>query len=254
MAARTQEALVVDRFGAQARAYLTSPVHARGADLAALAALADGQAQALDLGCGGGHVAYAVAPRVGHIVAYDLSEEMLAVVAETAVQRGLGNVSTRQGPAERLPFDDAAFDLVLSRFSAHHWRDFEAGLREAARVLKPGAPAGFVDAVSPGRAVLDTYLQSVEVLRDTSHVRDRSGAEWQDALARAGFDVGAVSHFRLRMDFPTWTARMRTPPAMVAAIRAVQAAMSVEVQRHFAIEADGSFMLDVALFAARRAA
>jgi SAM-dependent methyltransferase len=249
MSGRTQEALVVERFGDQAAAYLASAVHAEGADLTALAALARGQPTALDLGCGGGHVAYAIAPRVGTVVAYDLSHQMLDVVADSAARRGLTNLTTRQGPAERLPFADASFDLVVSRYSAHHWRDFEAGLREAARVARPGATVAFVDAISPGRPALDTFLQAIEVLRDTSHVRDRSRAEWEDAAARAGLDGGAVTAFRIRLDFTSWIARMRTPPEMASAIRALQSAMSDDVRRHYAIEPDGSFLLDVALFA-----
>jgi len=254
MTARTQESLAEAQFGARATEYLRSAVHAQGPDLAALAALAAGQetARVLDLGCGGGHVAYAVAPQVAEVVACDLSAEMLAVVAATARERGLANLRTAQGPAERLPFADASFDVVLTRFSAHHWRDFDAGLREAARVLRPGGTIGVVDVVSPGPAALDTFLQAVELLRDTSHVRDRSRAEWEAALAAAGFVVGAVTPFRLRMDFPTWVARMRTPPELVAAIRAVQGAVSDAVRRHFAIEADGSFLLDAALFTATR--
>ena len=249
-AGRTQEAVVEQQFGSQASAYLTSAVHSQGADLAALAALARGQASArvLDLGCGGGHVAYAVAPEVAQVVAYDLSQAMLDVVAKSAAERGLGNLVTQLGPAEQLRFAAACFDMVLSRYSAHHWRDFEAGLREAARVLKPGGRAGFVDVVSPGRPLQDTFLQAIEILRDTSHVRDRSRAEWEDAAARAGFAGQSVAAFRVRMDFPVWIARMRTPPVMEAAIRALQAAMADEVRRYFAFEADGSFTFDVVLF------
>lgn len=256
MSGKTQETLVQERFGAQAAAYLASAVHAAGDDLAGLAAVARGQkqARALDLGCGGGHVAYAVAPEVAEVTAYDLSAEMLAVVAKAAAERGLANIVTCRGPAEKLPFEAGAFDIVLSRYSAHHWCDFEAGLREAARVLKPGGRAGFVDAVSPGVALLDTHMQAVELLRDTSHVRDRSRAEWEDALARAGFLVTSTRSHRVHLDFAAWITRMATPPALAEAIRALQAAAADAVRRHFAIEADGSFTIDVALFEATRSA
>lgn len=134
-----REALTVSQFGPQAGAYVSSAVHASGADLDAVAALAarTKPARALDLGCGGGHVAYALAPHARSVAAVDLSAEMLAAVGAEAARRGLKNIETVQAPAENLPFADGAFDCLVSRYSAHHWRDVAAGLREARRVLRP---------------------------------------------------------------------------------------------------------------------
>jgi SAM-dependent methyltransferase len=247
---RTHEAVVGSQFGARAAAYLGSAVHARGADLDGLVAFVKDQEKArlLDLGCGAGHVTFAAAPHVREVVACDLSAEMLDTVARAAAERGLRNVVTRQGMAEDLPFEDASFDCVLSRYSAHHWRDLDAGLREAARVLRPGGLAAVVDVVSPGAPLLDTHLQAVELLRDPSHVRDYSRAEWEAAIARAGLVPGAVATFRVRLEFASWVERMHTPKIQADAIRALQAAASEDVMRHFAIGSDGSFDLDVALF------
>jgi SAM-dependent methyltransferase len=251
---RTHEALVGHQFGSRAAAYLNSVPHAQGADLQVLAALIDPQmqAQVLDLGCGAGHVSYHAAPRAGQVVAYDLSPEMLDVVSRAAAERGLNNIVTKQGVAEHLPFADGSFDCVLSRYSAHHWRDFDAGLREVARVLKPTGIAGLVDAVSPGLPLLDTYLQAVELLRDPSHVRDYSRAEWEGAMVRSGLKPGVVGVHHVRLDFVSWVERMRTPSIQVGAIRALQRTVSDSVARYFAIGADGSFNLDVGLFQAAK--
>lgn len=251
MSGSHQAHVVEAQFGPRAEAYLQSAVHSQGQDLAAFAALlAEGGAGArlLDLGCGGGHMAFAAAPHVGEVVAYDLSAEMLAVVARAAGERSLGNILTEQGAAKSLPFPDTSFDWVASRFSAHHWSDWTAGLREAFRVLKPGGRGVFIDVISPGLPVLDTYIQTVEVLRDTSHVRDYARAEWEAALAGAGFVTQSTRSHRLRMEFASWIARMRTPEPLAIAIRALQGAMAEPVRRHFGIEADGSFMIDVATF------
>ena len=189
---KVHEKLIADQFGPRAKAYVESAVHSQGEDLAALAGIVERAApvHAIDLGAGGGHVSYLMAKYAKSVTALDLSSEMLAAVAATAKEKGLANIATARGGAERLPFDDATFDFVASRFSAHHWRDFEQGLGEARRVAKAGSPAVFIDVFAPGRAMLDTHLQAVELLRDGSHVRDYTAAEWLGALGRRGFLPG----------------------------------------------------------------
>lgn len=244
---RAHEKVVTAQFGPRAKAYVESAVHAQGADLEALDAIVRDirPRRALDLGAGGGHVAYLIARHAGLVTASDLSPEMLAAVAATARDKGLANIETAEAPAEHLPFDDASFDFLACRFSAHHWRDLDGGLREARRVLERGSRAVFIDAYAPGPALFDTHLQAVELLRDTSHVRDYTASEWIAAVGRSGFALTGCRTWRLRMDFPVWTARMRTPEENVKAIRALQTAASAETKAHFAIEKDGSFLLDI---------
>jgi ubiquinone/menaquinone biosynthesis C-methylase UbiE len=249
---RVHEQILEAQFGPRAQAYVDSAVHARGPDLDAAQAIVEAAAprHALDIGTGGGHLAYLLARVAPHVTATDLSHDMLAAVAAAARARGLTNIETVPAPAERLPFDDGRFDLVGCRFSAHHWRDVDAGLHEARRVLARGGTAVFIDAVSPAVPLFDTHLQAVEVLRDPSHVRDYSLAEWSAALARAGFSVASTRAFRLRLEFTSWIARMQTPAALAAAIRALQRSAAAETRAYFAIEEDGSFLLDVLLMAA----
>lgn len=243
---RSHDIVVEDQFGSQANAYVQSAVHAAGEDLDALEAVAAREKpdRAIDLGSGGGHVSYRLALHARAVTAVDLAAAMMDAVKGEARRRGLSNIETCVAPAERMPFDDAAFDFLGCRFSAHHWRDFEAGLREARRIMKPGSTAVFIDVVSPGHAGLDTHLQTVEVLRDPSHVRDYSASEWIEALDRAGFQVRNIQARRLRMEFTTWTQRMRTPELHRAAIQSLQQAVSDEMAIYYAIEADGSFTLD----------
>jgi ubiquinone/menaquinone biosynthesis C-methylase UbiE len=242
--------VVSDQFGPRADAYVLSAVHASGADLEMIEAAARRArpGRAIDLGTGGGHVAYRLAPHAAAVTACDLLPDMLAAVARTAESKGIKNIQTVAAAAERLPMPDEEFDFLACRFSAHHWQDWEAGLREARRVLRENAPAIFVDVISPGSPQLDTHLQAVELLRDPSHVRDYSAAEWLESLARSGFAVQATRSWRLRTEFAQWIARMRTPEVLANAIRALQSAAPEEVASHFAIEQDSTFMLGCAMF------
>jgi SAM-dependent methyltransferase len=255
MANTSHDAVVLNQFGAQAEAYVASAVHAQGEDLEHLGALVGARpaGRILDLGCGGGHVSFRLAPQAQQVTAFDMSMEMLRAVETEAQKRGLDNIETRQGVAQVLPFADETFDIVASRYSAHHWRDLPGCLKEARRVLKSGGLAVFMDTVAPEAALADTYLQAVELLRDPSHVRDYSIDEWLRAAKSAGFRPGAVTRRRIRLEFSSWVERMRTPELHVQAIRSLEALMPEEVTGHFEITGDGTFTVDtMTLEAARR--
>ncbi|MFV3127420.1 class I SAM-dependent methyltransferase [Niveispirillum sp. KHB5.9] len=249
----SQHDLVIQQFGPRAAAYVSSPTHAAGPDLTALQSIlrdAGAIGRLLDLGCGGGHVSFHAAPLVGDVVAYDLSDAMLSAVAAGAATRGLSNITTQQGRAEHLPFPDNHFDLVASRYSAHHWRHVPPALAEAARVLRPGGRLVMMDVFAPADPLLDTYLQTVEMVRDPSHVRDYSLVEWRDMLAVAGLVPGEAQCFRLHLEFQPWVERIDSPASHRSALLSLQAGAAAEVKSHFAIEADGSFTIDTMLIVA----
>jgi ubiquinone/menaquinone biosynthesis C-methylase UbiE len=94
----------------------------------------------LDVGTGTGIVARRAAPVVGEtgaVTGLDANAAMLEVARAAANREGLA-LDWREGPAERLPFADASFDLVLSQFALMFFRDVPAALAEMWRVLAPG--------------------------------------------------------------------------------------------------------------------
>ena len=250
----THSHAVDKQFGSQAQDYLTSAVHSQGKDLQRLATLLAPykEAQVIDLGCGAGHASFVAAGAVKNVIAYDLSAQMLDVVAQAASDKQLNNITVRQGVAESLPFDDHSADVIISRYSAHHWHDVGQALREVARVLKPGGKFIMMDVVSPGHPLLDIYLQTVEVLRDTSHVRNYSPGEWLKMASEAGLIAGEVTTDRLPLEYTSWIARMRTPEHFAVAIRELQKVMSDDVVKHYEIQPDGTFTSDIMMLVASK--
>jgi ubiquinone/menaquinone biosynthesis C-methylase UbiE len=100
----------------------------------------------VDLASGTGEPAISLAERVGpqgSVTAVDQSAELLAIAAERARNKKLGNLNTRQADAHSLPFDDRSFDLATCRFGVMFFADAQRALGELGRVLKPGARACF---------------------------------------------------------------------------------------------------------------
>jgi ubiquinone/menaquinone biosynthesis C-methylase UbiE len=237
--------LVAQQFGSTAGAYLESVTHASGKDLEWLAAemATHAGAAVLDLGCGAGHASFAVAPHALSVTAYDPTAEMLEVVRREAVVRGFANIRTVQGVAEALPFPDASFELAVSRYSAHHWHDIPAALKEIRRVLKPAARMLLIDTSGDESPLLDTHLQTIELLRDPSHIRNYTAPEWIAMFCEAGFAARLRDRWPLTLEFSGWIKRIRTPPDRVTAIHAVWAAAPDEVRQSFAVQPDGSFTM-----------
>lgn len=97
--------------------------------------------QVLDLACGTGEPAISLGAEVGpqgRVMAIDINAELLQVARARAAQRGFGHLSFQQADAHTLPFVDASFDLVTSRFGVMFFNDIGRALAEARRVLRLG--------------------------------------------------------------------------------------------------------------------
>ena len=101
----------------------------------------------LDLASGTGEPAFSVSKYVapdGHVIATDLSSEMLQVAEENAKRMGIGHTSFQQADAHFLPFDDESFDRVTCRAGIMYFWDCQRALTEIRRVLKPDGIAALV--------------------------------------------------------------------------------------------------------------
>jgi demethylmenaquinone methyltransferase/2-methoxy-6-polyprenyl-1,4-benzoquinol methylase len=129
--------------------------------LVGLAQLGPGQ-HALDVCCGTGDVALALARTGAEVTGLDFSPEMLAVARRRA-QVSNTPVDLVQGDALALPFADATFDAVTISYGLRNLADFAAGVGEMARVLRPGGRLVVLDFGKPAhrvwRAVYFAYLR-----------------------------------------------------------------------------------------------
>jgi ubiquinone/menaquinone biosynthesis C-methylase UbiE len=210
------KSLVQERFGTFAATYATSRPHATGSSLLRLVELVTPQPTwiALDIATGAGHVALALAHRLAHMVAADLTPQMLAVARGLARERRIANMSFADMHAESLPFADATFDLVTCRIAPHHFDDVGEFVAESARVLRPGGVFGLVDNISPDASIMAGDVRALaaaandynafEKLRDPSHVRCLTVTEWRDLVARAGLKERHMELLDKPMVFGPW--------------------------------------------------
>lgn len=251
---RDQKQSVREHFGPVANHYATAQVHRAGPDLEALVGLAGvtGHERVLDVGCGAGHTALQMAPHVARVDALDLTTPMLEQVARLAAERGLDNVHPRLGDAEAIPFPDEQFEVVTCRLCAHHFQRPGRAVSEMFRVLAPGGRLILIDIVAPDAPELDTFLNTFELLRDPSHVRDHSVAQWQTMLGAAGFLLDRALSFPMRIDFEAWLTRIGAPSEAATALRFLFGLANREVRAHFEIDASLDFTLTNAVLCARR--
>jgi ubiquinone/menaquinone biosynthesis C-methylase UbiE len=213
--------LVQQKFGADAADYAASPVHAKGQSLARLVELVAPKPswRVLDVATGAGHTALAFAPHVAKVTASDITDSMLAEAKRLAAERGLTNFKTARAKAEDLPFPDMSFDLVTCRLAAHHFSDPASLVAESVRVLMSGGTFALVDNISPKDEDLARAYNNFEKLRDPSHARCLSLAEWKSLVGNAGFEIAHSELMDQEIGFALWAARMRCSNATVALLK-----------------------------------
>jgi SAM-dependent methyltransferase len=214
----------------------------------------------LDIATGAGHTALAFAPHVRRVVAYDLTDAMLAETTKNAADRGLTDVVTQQGPAERLPFLDGEFDIATVRLASHHFADNATAVREMARVVRPGGRVVVVDNYGPEDEALDALYQHIEKTRDASHVRSYRLSLWRKFLADAGLTIEheVTDHYSESprgMDFDDWVRRAKTPPDRVAELRSLFTGAAPDLRNLLRIRIEGDsiwFRIPQVTFIARK--
>ncbi len=222
---------VKQQFAQSAASYATSKVHAQGASLKRVVELVQPEAtwQVLDVATGTGHTAFAFAPHVTHVVATDITPEMLAEGERLAREKSIQNVTFQEADAEVLPFADGSFDLVTCRIAPHHFGDVARFVREAVRVLRPAGVLAVVDNLVPGieaaerdaeaQQAAGQYINDLEKLRDPSHNRCLSMSEWTELFAAAGLQKIHSERAPKAIEFAEWARRMKVSEATFAELR-----------------------------------
>jgi len=176
---------MTDVWSERAEQYRTSDAHREGPDLDLLIEWAAGSYTALDVATGGGHVARRLREAGIEVVTCDPAPGMQPDVVCRA---------------EHLPFADGSFDVVATRVAAHHYDDVEQAVAEMARVA-----AGRVLIVD--NVFMGDDVEEAEKLRDPSHVRNCSEAEWRAFAEQAGLTVEEVRFFEKPIELQPWLDR-----------------------------------------------
>ena len=175
--------------------------------------------EVLDVAAGTGHLSRAIAPYVKRVVALDLTPEMLAQGRYEAEQQQLTKVVFEQGEAEHLGFPNAAFDLVVTRFSLHHFAEPRGPLQEMVRVCRRGGRVAVIDIVSPDDPAVAITYNRLERLRDPSHLRALTASELQQLMAKSGLDLVHTAARDVEVHLDRWLDLTAAAPEARRSIR-----------------------------------
>ena len=184
MEAASHKALTIEQFTRQAVPFAELPAHASAMDILERLAHPSSADEMLDVACGPGLVACRFAPQVKWVTGVDLTPAMIHQAALAQANHGYGNMTWQIGTADPLPFADASFSLVLTRYSFHHFQQPARVLAEMLRVCRAGGTVVVADVAQP--AICVAGYDEIERLRDPSHVHALSREEFAGMLGESG--------------------------------------------------------------------
>ena len=198
------------RFDANAERYLTSAVHSNQAALDRLVQIVNPNGgSVIDVATGAGHAAFAFAPYVDHVIATDITPNMLKVTREEARKRKLNNLHVSFADAEALPFKNSSLTGITCRVGAHHFRNVPAFLHETFRSLKPNGWFLLVDTSGSEDRQADKILDQFERIRDPSHVRNLPPSVWRQMIESEGFHIEHQELNKKKLETEDWLDRMQ---------------------------------------------
>jgi ubiquinone/menaquinone biosynthesis C-methylase UbiE len=194
---------IVHQFTRWAKPFADLPIHAEAdamiRTIAACALAPD--LDVLDVACGPGILACALAGRARSVTGVDITPAMIEQARIRQTDMGLANMAWRIGNAMALPFGDASFDRVTTRYSFHHMTNPAAVLAEMKRVCRPGGRIVVIDA-TPSPETQGAY-DTMETLRDPSHTSALTLAQLRAIGSGAGLREVLIDGYRLEARLDT---------------------------------------------------
>ncbi|WPJ94685.1 methyltransferase domain-containing protein [Coraliomargarita algicola] len=173
----------------------------------------------LDVACGPGMVACEFAQVAAEVYGIDLTDRMIEAARKRQASQGLKNLYWQVGAAEDLPYADASFSVVVSRYTFHHFMDPAAVLSEMCRVCRPGGRVVVADPVLPSSKL--AAFNAMERLRDPSHVAALSCEAFERMIRNAGLKQVKFAQYVVEVDLEAQLAASFPNPGDADRIRAL---------------------------------
>jgi len=211
----THSASIRDEFAHQADAFARSPTMSLAETLDAVVELVpeDSGARWVELACGPGLIARAMAPRVGSVLGFDLTPAMVEKARAEAAAGEVGNVSFEVGDATAVDLPDDSVDGAITRFSLHHIPAPVRVLEEMRRVVRPGGHVVVADHVADDDGDAAAWHEQIERLRDPSHWACLTPSRLAAIGERAGLEPDHNREIPFAIDFEEWIGRGSGGPA-----------------------------------------
>ena len=146
----------------------------------------------LDVGCGAGTFTWLLAPLFKRVAGLDPKAARIEEAKATVKSKGI-DADFRVGEAEKMPFADASFDVVVFSNSLHHIPGMDAAMAEAARVVKPGGLVYVMEPVPAG-----TFFEATRLVNDETDIRSEA---WRSLHRVAGLKAQTERLYRARRGF-----------------------------------------------------
>jgi ubiquinone/menaquinone biosynthesis C-methylase UbiE len=181
----------------------------------------------LDVACGPGLVVGAFAEVAKSATGIDLTEAMISKGRALVASKNLANASFAQGDVYSMPFGDASFSIVTSRYAFHHFTEPARALQEMVRVCRPGGRVAVMDMIASEDRQKAERFNQMEKLRDPSHVAAQPLHALTRLFQQVGLSSPSVMHYKmdveleglLKTSFPNPGDRERVHQAVLESVQ-----------------------------------
>jgi ubiquinone/menaquinone biosynthesis C-methylase UbiE len=189
---------IIEQFSKQAVPFAEKPGHSASMQMLIEMSGVSGGDLVLDVACGPGLVACAFAPHARQVTGIDITPNMIEQARRLQGEKQLENLTWQVGDVLPLPFPEASFSVVLTRYSFHHFLQPEAVLAEMVRVCRTGGRVMVADVVLPPEK--SEAYNRMELLRDPSHTRALTYPEVAEIIGASGLTNIRTGHYKVEME------------------------------------------------------